>query len=83
MIRTRILTTIGTALLAGSFLAYAQAPAPKAEGKARMGKHMDEPQAMHEACTGKRGAELQMCLGEQRKSKGHREHRGHGDKPKS
>lgn len=131
MIRTRILTTIGAALLAGSFLAYAQAPAPgaegkgmehrkemrehmkgahaackdkadrhacmreqmcakaadpakcQAEGKARMSKRMDERQAMHEACNGKRGDELQKCLGDQHKGKGHREHRGHGDKPRS
>jgi hypothetical protein len=135
MIRTRILTTIGAALLAGSFLAHAQAPAPKAEGKGmeqrkemrermkaaheackdkpdrracmseqmcaksedpakcqarakehgqRHAKRMDERQAMHEACTGKRGDELQKCLGDQHKGKGgHREHRGHGDKPKS
>jgi|CXWL01.1.fsa_nt_gi hypothetical protein len=134
MIRTRILTTIGATLLAGSFLAYAQAPAPKAEGKgmehrkemrermktahetckdkpdrracmseqmcaksedpakcqARAKEHgqhrakrMDERQAMHEACTGKRGDELQKCLGDQHKGKGPREHRGHGDKPKS
>jgi len=134
MIRTRILTTIGAALLAGSFLAYAQAPAPKgdgkgmehrkemhermkgareackdspdrracmmqqvcakaadpakcqAEGKARMSKHMDERQAMHEACNGKRGDDLQKCMGDQRKGKGHRGHgghHGHGDKPRT
>jgi hypothetical protein len=135
MIRTRILTTIGAALLAGSFLAHAQAPAPAADGKGKMeqrqqmrermkaaheackdkadrracmteqmcaksedpakcqarakehgerhAKRMDERQAMHEACTGKRGTELQKCLGEQRKDKGHHQHRGHGDKPRS
>lgn len=136
MIRTRFLTTIGAALLAGSVLAHAQAPAPAADGKGRMeqrqqmrermkaaheackdkadrracmaeqmcaksedpakcqarakehgqrhAKRMDERQAMHEACTGKRGDELQKCLGEQYKGrKGHHEHRGHGDKPRS
>lgn len=137
MIRTRILTTIGAALLAGSFLAHAQAPAPGTEGKGmeqrqqmrermkaaheacmdksdrracmaeqmcaksedpakcqarakehgqRHAKRMDERQAMHEACTGKRGDELQKCLHEQHKGKGHgehRQHRGHGEKPKS
>lgn len=137
MIRTRFLTTIGAALLAGSFLAHAQAPAaPAADGKGRMeqrqqmrermkaaheackdksdrracmteqmcaksedpakcqarakehgarhAKRMDERQAMHEACTGKRGDELQKCLHDQHKGrKGHREHRGHGDKPRS
>lgn len=131
MIRTRILTTIGAALLAGSFLAYAQAPAAggdgkggdrhrmheqmkgahaackdktdrracmreqmcakaadpakcQAEGKARMSKRMDERQAMHEACNGKRGDELQKCLGEQHKGrKGRDGHGGHGEKPKS
>lgn len=129
MIRTRILTTIGAALLAGSFLAYAQAPGAEgkgmehrkemrehmkgaheackekpdrmacmreqmcakaadpakcmAEGKERMHKRLDERQAMHEACSGKRGDELQKCLGDQRKAKGHHPHRGHGEKPKS
>jgi hypothetical protein len=33
---------------------------------ARMSKHMDERQAAHEACTGKRGDELMKCLGEHR-----------------
>lgn len=134
MIRTRILTSIGAALLAGSFLAYAQAPAPGAEGKGmehrqqmrermkgaheackdspdrracmtqqmcaksedpakcqarakehgdRHAKRMDERQAMHEACNGKRGTELQKCLGDQRKGKGHGGHHGHGDKPRT
>ena len=135
MIRTRILTTIGAALLAGSFLAHAQAPAPKGEGKGmehrkemrdrmksaheackdspdrracmtqqmcaksedpakcqarakehgeRHAKRMDERQAMHEACNGKRGTELQKCLGDQHKGrKGRDGHGGHGEKPKS
>lgn len=37
------------------------------EHHARMSKRMDERQAAHEACTGKRGEELAKCLGEQRK----------------
>jgi hypothetical protein len=41
------------------------------ERHARMGKHLDERQAAHEACTGKRGEELQKCLGEQRKHRHH------------
>ncbi len=39
------------------------------ERGARMGKHMDERQAAHEACTGKRGDELMKCLEAQRKPK--------------
>ena len=35
------------------------------ERHARMSQHMDERQAAHEKCTGKRGEELQKCLGEQ------------------
>ena len=34
------------------------------ERHARMSRHMDERQAAHEACTGKRGDELMKCLGE-------------------
>jgi hypothetical protein len=34
----------------------------------RMLSRMDERQAMHEACTGKRGEELLRCLGEQRRA---------------
>ena len=37
------------------------------ERHARMSQHMDERQAAHEKCTGKRGDELMKCLGEQRK----------------
>ncbi|MGH8765134.1 MAG: periplasmic heavy metal sensor [Burkholderiales bacterium] len=33
--------------------------------QAKMGKHMDEHQAMAEACTGKRGDALQSCMKEQ------------------
>ena len=36
------------------------------EHHAKMGKHLDERQAAHEACTGKRGDDLKKCLGEQR-----------------
>lgn len=42
------------------------------ERHARMSKHMDERQKMHEACTGKRGDELMKCLDEQ-----HKGQRGH------
>ena len=43
------------------------------ERQARMSQHMDQRQAAHEACTGKRGDELMKCLGEQRKARhGHR-----------
>ena len=50
----------------------AKAPDPakcQAESKERMQKraqHMDQRQAAHEACTGKRGEELQKCLHGQR-----------------
>jgi len=43
------------------------------EHHGRASKRMDERQAMHEACTGKRGEELMKCLGEQRKARGHRD----------
>src|SRR5262245_24415136 len=39
------------------------------ERHARMAQRMDERQAAHEACTGKRGEELQKCLGDQRHKK--------------
>jgi hypothetical protein len=48
------------------------------ERHARMMKRMDEMQAAHEACTGKRGDELMKCLGEQRKM-----HRGGKPETKS
>ena len=41
------------------------------ERHARMSRHMDERQAAHEACTGKRGEELMKCLGEQHKKHHH------------
>src|SRR5690349_18380094 len=41
------------------------------ERHARMSRHMDERQAAHEACTGKRGDELMKCLGEQHKKHHH------------
>jgi len=40
------------------------------EYHARMSKRMDERQAAHEACTGKRGEELQTCLHAQHKKSG-------------
>jgi len=39
------------------------------ERYAHMAQRMDERQAAHEACTGKRGDELMKCLGEHRKKK--------------
>ena len=45
------------------------------ERGARMSKHMDERQAAAEACTGKRGEELQKCYREQ-----HQKSRGMMDK---
>jgi len=125
----RALALVGAALFGASFFAFAQATAPKAdgkggqrqhqmrehikgaheackdkpdrmacmhgqmcakaadpakclaEGKARMNKRLDERQAMHEACTGKRGDQLQRCLGEQHK--GRKGHRGRGDQSQS
>ncbi|MEO8144527.1 MAG: hypothetical protein ABI654_09965 [Betaproteobacteria bacterium] len=41
------------------------------ERHARMGRHMDERQKAHEACTGKRGEELGKCLREQRRKSDH------------
>ena len=40
----------------------AKCQAQAKERQAKMSKRMDERQAMHEACTGKRGEELQTCL---------------------
>ena len=40
------------------------------ERQARMSKHMDQRQAAAEACTGKRGDELQKCLHAQREKYG-------------
>jgi hypothetical protein len=45
------------------------------ERHVRMSKHMDERQAAHEACTGKRGEELMKCLGDQ-----HMKHHGQLEK---
>ena len=56
----------------------AQCQSRAKERHARMGQRMDERQKAHEACTGKRGDELQKCLGDQRK-----EHRGRGPGPRS
>jgi hypothetical protein len=39
------------------------------EHHAKMSQRMDQRQAAHEACTGKRGDELAKCLGEQHKHK--------------
>jgi len=52
----------------------AKCRAEAAERHKRLIARMEERQAMHEACTGKRGDELMKCLGEQRRSH-HREHR--------
>jgi Spy/CpxP family protein refolding chaperone len=51
----------------------AQCQARAKERQAHGSKRMDERQAMHEACTGKRGEELMKCLGEQRKARGHKD----------
>ena len=40
------------------------------ERRAKMSRHMDERQQMHEACTGKRGEELGKCLREQHQKSG-------------
>jgi len=42
------------------------------EHQANKGKRMDEHQAAAEACTGKRGEELQKCYREQREKRGHK-----------
>lgn len=65
MIRTRILTTIGAALLAGSFLAHAQAPAPKADGKGGEHQHQmrEHMKGAHAACKDK--PDRRACMSEQ------------------
>src|SRR5260221_14111017 len=54
----------------------AECQAKAKEHQAKMGKRMDEHQAAAEACTGKRGDELQKGYREQREKSG----RGHSDK---
>jgi hypothetical protein len=48
------------------------------ERQARTSKRMDERQAAHEACTGKRGDELKTCLHAQRGKSGYGRHRSQG-----
>ena len=50
----------------------AKCQAQAKERQAKMSKRMDERQAAHEACTGKRGDELQKCLSAQRGTSGRR-----------
>ena len=52
----------------------AKCQAQAKERMAKMSKHMDERQAIAEACTGKRGEELQKCYREQREKSGHGRH---------
>jgi hypothetical protein len=52
----------------------AKCRADAAERHQHMIARIEERQAMHEACSGRRGDELVKCLGEQRRSQ-HREHR--------
>ena len=49
----------------------AECKAKAKEHGARMSKRMDERQKAAEACTGKRGEELQKCNREQREKSGH------------
>ena len=56
----------------------AECQAKAKEHQAKMSKRMDEHQATAEACTGKRGDELQKCYREQREKSGHG--RGHTEK---
>ena len=56
----------------------AECQAKAKEHQAKMSKRMDEHQAAAEACTGKRGDELQKCYREQREKSGHG--RGHTEK---
>jgi hypothetical protein len=49
----------------------AECKAKAQEHGARMSKRMDEHQKAAEACTGKRGEELQKCYREQRQKSGH------------
>jgi len=53
----------------------AQCKAKAAERQQKMGKKMDEHQAIAEACSGKRGDDLQKCYHEQ-----HQKSRGMSDK---
>jgi hypothetical protein len=52
----------------------ARCQAEAADRHKRMISRMEERQAMHEACAGRRGEELVKCLGEQRRQH-HRDHR--------
>ena len=49
----------------------AECQAKAKERHAKMSKRMDEHQQAAEACTGKRGEELQKCYREQREKSGH------------
>jgi len=48
----------------------AKCQAQAKEHSAKMNQRMDERQKAAEACTGKRGEELQKCMGEQRQKSG-------------
>ena len=48
----------------------AKCQAQAKERRAKMSQHADERQKAAEACTGKRGEELQKCMGEQRQKSG-------------
>jgi len=50
----------------------AQCQARAKERHARFSQRLDQRQAAHEACTGKRGEELQQCLHAQRATSGRR-----------
>lgn len=52
----------------------AKCQAQARERHAKMSRRMDERQAAHEACTGKRGEELMKCLHGQREKSGHGRH---------
>ena len=60
--------------MAENYCAKAQDPAKcqarAKEHRARSSQRLDQRQAAHEACTGKRGDELQKCLSAQRGSSG-------------
>jgi hypothetical protein len=60
--------------MAESYCAKEQDPAKcqarAKEHRARSSQRLDQRQAAHEACTGKRGEELQKCLGAQRGASG-------------
>jgi len=49
----------------------AKCQAQAKERQEKMARHMDQRQAMAEACTGKRGDELKKCYREQREKSGH------------